>query len=195
MRAWPAPLFTNWMFLEPRVVMEVARGGLRGDIEMNGISKTAVAVIAGVVGLGSLPALAQPAAAQSSTEDTWPEAWFEIFKLAPGKQEEFIRWIARSDEVQKAGEQPPTQLFFHENGADWDVILFKPVRATKPTAAQEAAMAAKRRELNIPSGPAYFVGIRELIAEHSDSKAYGPLSAKQWLTRLDKWRADHPPKP
>ncbi len=137
-----------------------------------------------------------PAAAQDPSKpaqaEAWPEAWFEIFKLAPGKQEEFIRRIARADEVSAAGGQPPIQLFFHENGADFDVIVFKPVTGVKPTLEQETAMAKKSKELGMPSGPAYFVHIRELIAEHTDSKTYGPLSAARWLARLDKWRAENP---
>lgn len=134
-----------------------------------------------------------PAPTPADTE-AWPEAWFEIFRLAPGKQEEFIRRIAKADEVSAAGGQPPIQLFFHDTGAAFDVIVFKPVTGTKPTPAQEAAMEAKRKELGIETGPAYFVAIRELIAEHSDSKTYGPLSAARWLARLDKWRAENPPR-
>ncbi|MCA1200193.1 hypothetical protein K9B35_19670 [Sphingomonas sp. R647] len=135
-----------------------------------------------------------PAPAAEAEAEAWPEAWFEIFKLAPGKQEAFIRRIAQADEVAAAGGQPPIQLFFHENGADFDVIIFKAVTGRKPTAEQQAAMAKKSKELGMESGPAYFVGIRELIAEHTDSKTYGPLSAAKWLGRLDKWRAEHPPR-
>ncbi|WP_343518492.1 hypothetical protein [Sphingomonas sp.] len=140
------------------------------------------------------PAAAQEVPKPAPAAEAWPEAWFEIFKLAPGKQEEFIRRIAQADEVAAAGGQPPIQLFFHENGADFDVIIFKPVTGFKPTPAQQAAMDAKRKELGMESGPAYFVGIRELIAEHTDSKTYGPLSAAKWLARLDKWRAENPPR-
>jgi hypothetical protein len=122
----------------------------------------------------------------------WPEAYFEIFKLAPGKQEAFIRRIARSDEISRIGGQPPIQMFVHQDGADWDVLLYKPVRSTKPTAEQQAAMDSKRREWRMESGPAYFVGIRQNIAAHTDTKAYGPITAAQWLSRLDKWRADNP---
>ncbi|MHA4837840.1 hypothetical protein [Sphingopyxis sp. MSC1_008] len=142
---------------------------------------------------------ATPAAAQRSApapaaqaDAPWPEAWFEIFKLAPGKQEEFVRFIALGDEVSAAGGQPPTQLFFHENGAEFDVILFKPVSAAKPTAEQEAAMARRSAELGMPSGSAYFIKIRELIASHSDTGTIGPVSAAQWLARLDTWRAANP---
>lgn len=140
------------------------------------------------------PTVAQeaPPSAKAAEDALWPEAWFEIFKLAPGKQEQFIRRLALSDEVAAAGGFPPTQLFFHQNGADFDVILFKPVKGVDPTPEQEAAMARKRKELGLPSGPAYFVDIREMVAEHSDSKTYGPLSAAAWLARLDQWRAENP---
>ena len=146
-----------------------------------------LAIGAAGAGLAWAQAPAPPAA-----DAPWPEASFEIFKLAPGKQEAFIRRIARTDEVRKAGGLPPTQIFVHEDGSDWDVIVFKPHRTEKPTAAQEAAMAAKRKALGVESGPAYFVAIRELIASHSDSTAYGPISAAQWLAKLDAWRAEHP---
>lgn len=143
-----------------------------------------------IAATNAAPAVSAPAA-PASADAPWPEAYFEIFKLAPGKQEEFVRRIARADEISKAGGQPPIQLFFHQDGADWDVLLFKPVTDVKPTAAQQAAMDAKSKELHEPSGPAYFLAIRELIASHTDTKTYGPVSAAQWLARLDKWRAEN----
>lgn len=139
-------------------------------------------------------AVAANAPPRTMADAPWPEAWFEIFKLAPGKQEAFIRRVARDDEVAKAGGQPPIQMFVHEDGADWDVLLFKPVRERKPTPDQEAAMAAKRAELGVESGPAFFVAVRETIASHTDTEAYGPITAAQWLSRLDAWRAEHPAK-
>lgn len=144
--------------------------------------------------LTCVPAAAQTKPAAPAHPEEWPEAWFEIFKLAPGKQEAFIRRIDQTDQVRAAAGLPPTQLFFHSNGAEFDVILFKPVSASPPTPEQEAKMAAKSKELGIPSGPAYFVDIREFIASHTDSKTIGPVSAAQWLTRLDDWRASNPPR-
>jgi hypothetical protein len=139
----------------------------------------------------SAPGTPASALAAAQADAPFPEAWFEIFRLAAGKQEEFVRRIAQADEVSKAGGQPPIQLFFHSEGAEWDVLLFKPVTGDKPTAAQEAAMAAKSKELRLPSGPAYFLYIRELVASHTDTKAYGPVSAAQWLAKLDKWRVEN----
>lgn len=152
-----------------------------------------LAVLGVQSGAAAEPEKAAPKETSRPAADApWPEAYFEIFKLAPGKQEAFIRDIARGDLVSAAGGEPPMQIFFHEDGADWDVLLFKPARTEKPTAAQEAAMAAKAKELQIETGPAYYVRIREMIAAHTDTKAYGPVTAAAWLARLDKWRAEHP---
>ena len=127
----------------------------------------------------------------SAMADDEPTTWFEIFKLAPGKQEPFIRMIALEDEVLKAGGQPPIKLFIHSNGADWDVLLMKPSSDYDATPEQEAAMAARRKALGLPSGSAYFIAIREMIAAHTDTKTIGPVSAADWLAKLDASRAGH----
>jgi hypothetical protein len=144
-----------------------------------------------------LAALAKPVSAPPASNAVddgapWPETQFEIFKLAPGKQEEFIRDIARADEISAAGGQPPIQMFVHQDGADWDVLLYKPYRSSEPTPAQQASMDAKAKELQMETGPAYFVRIRKLIASHTDTKTYGPITAAKWIARLDAWRAAHP---
>jgi hypothetical protein len=137
-------------------------------------------------------AMAQAPTSAATAEAPWPEATIEIYKLAPGKQEAFLRRVARDDEVSKAGGLPPNQVFVHQDGAEWDVLLLKPHRTTTLMPAQEAAMAAKRKALGVESGPAFFVAIRELIASHTDTKTYGPITAGQWLGKLDGWRAEHP---
>ena len=103
-----------------------------------------------------------------------------------------MRRVARDDEVTKAGGLPPNQVYVHEDGADWDVLILKPHRTTPLTAAQQAAMAAKRKAVGVESGPAFFVALRELLAAHTDTTTYGPITAAQWLGRLEAWRAEHP---
>ena len=144
---------------------------------------------------GALLAAAVAANVPSTVEDDgkpWPEAQFEVFKMAPGRQEAFIRKLAQWDEVSAAGGQPPTQMFIHEDGEEWDVLLFKPFPKTAVTAAQQAAMDAKADALHLKTGPAFFLEIRQNMASHTETKALGPLSAAQWLARLDGWRAAHP---
>lgn len=112
---------------------------------------------------------------------------FEMFRLAPGKTEAFIRDMAVWDKVSIAGGQPATQLFLHTGGEGWDVLLYKPARP-KPTPAQEAAMAAKVKELGLPTGALYFVHVREMMADHMHFEGIGPITAEQWVAEIDKQR-------
>jgi len=127
-----------------------------------------------------------------SNGEPWPEAWFEVFRLAPGQHEAFIRLVAKYDEVSAAAGLPPVRLYFHENGEEWDVLILKIVGEHDVTPEMETVMAAKTRELGLPSGPAYFVESRKHFSTHTDTKAVGPISAAQWLAKLDGWREENP---
>lgn len=141
--------------------------------------------------LATLICCSMPAAAQSepdapAIEMTQPV--FEMFRLAPGKTEDFIRSMALWDQVSVAGGQPPTQLFLHAGGEGWDVLLYKPARP-KPTAAQQAAMSDKIRELGLPTGALYFVDVREQMADHVHFEGQGPMTAADWVAEIDAQRA------
>ncbi len=148
-----------------------------------------LAMTGAVAAQEAAPALPKPA---FSDDEPWPEAWFETFRLAPGQHEAFIRLVAQYDEVSAAAGLPPTRLYFHENGDDWDVLILKVVGENEITPEMEAIMAAKTKELGLPSGPAYFIESRKHFSTHVDTKATGPISAAQWLARLDAWRTENP---
>lgn len=137
--------------------------------------------------------LAAPVAAKEKAADpaavemTAPV--FEMFRLVPGKTEEFIRDMAKWDQVSIAGGQLPTQLFLHAGGEGWDVLLYKPARP-KPTPEQEAAMAAKAKQMGLPTGALYYVDVREKMADHVHFEGTGPLTAEQWVAQIDRERAD-----
>jgi hypothetical protein len=31
-----------------------------------------------------------------------------------------------------------------------------------------------------------------MIASHTDTRTYGPITAEKWIARLDAWRTAHP---
>lgn len=128
---------------------------------------------------------AEPAAEASATL-SFPA--FELFRLVPGQTEAFIRSVAIWDQVNAAGGQPKTQVYLHEDGEGWDVMLFKPPRA-KPTPAQEKAMAAKMEELGLHGGPLFFIELREKVADHAHLVMQGPMLAENWVAELDAQRA------
>lgn len=114
---------------------------------------------------------------------------FELFRLVPGKTEEFLRGVAIWDQVNAAGGQPKTRVYLHDGGEGWDVMLYKSPRP-KPTAAQEAAMAAKAKELGLLSGPLYFIQLRTKVADHAHLVMKGPVLAEDWVAELEKQRAE-----
>lgn len=126
--------------------------------------------------------------AQPAAEAAMSAPAFELFRLVPGKTEEFIRGVAIWDQVNAAGGQPKTQVYFHEDGEGWDVMLYKPPR-TSPTAAQIAAMDAKKKELGLVGGPMFFIQLREKVADHAHLVMSGPMLAEKWIADLEAQRA------
>jgi len=129
---------------------------------------------------------AKPPATESVVQS---DPAFELFRLVPGQTETFIRSVAIWDQVNAAGGQPKTQLYLHEDGEGWDVMLYKPPRPV-PTAEQNAAMAAKMKELGLVGGPLYFIQLREKVADHAHLVMKGPMLAENWVADLDTQRAE-----
>jgi hypothetical protein len=102
----------------------------------------------------------------------------EIYRIAPGQQQGFLELIARYDEANREAGLPPRQLFVHQDGGDWDFVLIQPAE-TPPE--KEQALAAASRRLGLPEGANGFFEIRRFIAEHSDTFALGPTTARDYL--------------
>ncbi|HUG99625.1 MAG TPA: hypothetical protein VMQ83_10670, partial [Gammaproteobacteria bacterium] len=54
----------------------------------------------------------------------------EIYRVAPGKHEEFLRQIAFFDQANAEAGLPPRQLFVHQGGAAWDFLILQPAHHT-----------------------------------------------------------------
>ena len=134
-------------------------------------------------------AMSAPAAAQQPAAAAPPQPQkmlVEIYRIAPGQHEAFMRFIALFDEANRRAGLPPRQLYVHRDGPGWDFLLIQPAEIPED---KEEALAAAYKELNTPSGANFFVSIRRFIAEHSDSFVTGPTTAADWLRSLDESRA------
>jgi hypothetical protein len=109
----------------------------------------------------------------------------EMYRIAPGQHEAFMRFIAVFDEANRRAGLPPRQLYVHRDGPGWDFMLIQPADIPED---KEAALDAAYKALNTPSGANFFVSIRRFIAEHSDSFVTGPTTAADWLKGLDESR-------
>lgn len=127
---------------------------------------------------------AAPAAAQQALPEP-KKMLVEIYRIAPGQHENFMRLIALFDEANRRAGLPPRQLYVHQDGASWDFMLIQPADTPDD---KEQALADAYKALETPSGPNFFVTIRRYIAEHTDSFVSGPTSAADWLANLDASR-------
>jgi hypothetical protein len=119
---------------------------------------------------------ATPALAQTATKP--PMMDIEIYRIAPGQHEAFLKEIARYDEANRMAGVAPRQLFVHSDGADWDFILIQP-ESYPPS--QQAALDKAWKQLGLPSGADFFLNFRRFIADHTDTAAIGPTTATDYL--------------
>lgn len=106
----------------------------------------------------------------------------EVYRVAPGQHEAFLRVIARLDEANRRAGVPARQLFVHSDGASWDFLLIQD--AEFPEGKGELVGKAYK-EMGIPTGPRFFTEFRKLLIEHTDTFAKGPTTAGAFLADLD----------
>ena len=107
----------------------------------------------------------------------------EIYRIAPGQHEAFLKFIALCDQVNIAAGVAPRQLYVHQDGASWDFLLIQPEDYTP---AQDAALTTAGQRLGLPTGANFFFEIRKYIAEHTDTAALGPTTAADYLARTGR---------
>jgi hypothetical protein len=128
-------------------------------------------------------AAAAQAPAQPVTAPAVTESQVELYRIAPGMQEEFLKFVALCDAANKEAGMAPRQLYVHQDGADWDFLLIQPLHTTD---AQDKAWSAAATRLGIPHGGNFFLAIRKYIAVHTDTATTGPTTAADWLAKLHK---------
>ena len=82
------------------------------------------------------------------------EMVIEIYRVAPGKHEEFLRQIALYDRANAEAGLPPRQLFVHQGGAEWDFVILQPAHHTDE---ESDKLDAAFKKLGIPQGAKFFV--------------------------------------
>lgn len=126
-------------------------------------------------------AASSPACAQEEGEPAATEV--EIYRIAPGQHEAFLKEIARYDEANRLAGVAPRQLLVHSDGASWDFIIIQPSRYPPN---RQAALDRAWKQLGLPSGADFFLNFRRFIADHSDTVAIGPTTAADYLATRTK---------
>ena len=105
-----------------------------------------------------------------------------IYRIAPGRQLDFLKWLAAQDEVAKEAGIATVQLYAHLDGDSWDYIGIGPV--TTPEQDKKADEVAAKRGLK--AGFAASLEFRQFVASHSDTYAAGPMTAAELVSQAAK---------
>ncbi|HOG29457.1 MAG TPA: YncE family protein [Vicinamibacterales bacterium] len=109
----------------------------------------------------------------------------EIYRVAPGQHEAFLRAIAQCDEANRRAGVPPRQLYVHSDGASWDFLLIQDAEYPE---GKGALVDKAFEDLRLPTGARFFIDFRRFILEHTDTFASGPTTASAYLATLHATR-------
>jgi hypothetical protein len=128
-----------------------------------------------LVAAGAL-ALAAP---RWASEDKKEEgrARITIYRVAPGKHLDFLKWMAAQDEVAKEAGVPTVKLYAHIDGDSWDYLGLAPVTTPEQDKRLDEIALKKGLKTGVPGS----IEFRQLLASHTDTFAAGPTSAAELL--------------
>ncbi len=109
-----------------------------------------------------------------------------IYRIAPGQQLAFLKWMAAQDDVAKDAGVATVQMYAHLDGDSWDYLGIGPV--TTPEQEKKLDEIAAKKGLKI--GFAAALEFRQFVAWHTDTYAVGPTSAAELVAQAGK-----PPAP
>ncbi len=105
-----------------------------------------------------------------------------IYRIAPGRQLDFLKWMATQDEVAKEAGFAAVQLYTHINGDDWDFIGIAPVTTPEQDRIADEIAARKGLKTGLPAS----IEFRDLVTSHTDTFAAGPMTAAELVAQAAK---------
>ena len=115
-------------------------------------------------------------------QDHGHQAIVSIYRIAPGKQLDFMKWMAAREAVDREAGVQPTQWYAHLDGDSWDYVAIAP----NPDQATSDKIDAASRKHGLKVGMASGLELRTLMASHTDTISAGPYSASELTTRLSQ---------
>jgi hypothetical protein len=132
--------------------------------------------IRGIVPAAMTFAIAMVAVAPRITAATEPgKLIVGIYRIAPGKHVEFLKWQATRDAVDKAAGVPQAQWYAHTDGDAWDYLSVGPVLSDAQQKKVDEASVAK----GLAIGAKASIEFRQFIASHTDTYVVGPMTATE----------------
>jgi hypothetical protein len=114
---------------------------------------------------------APTARAQAAKEP--PRGLVTIYRVATGKQLDFLKWLAEQESIAKEAGVPASQLYAHTDGDSWDYMNIGPALTDEQQAKLDEASKKRGRKVGFSAG----LEFRALVASHTDTFVVGPVSA------------------
>ena len=129
-----------------------------------------------VIAVGVLLISASLALPQGSrAADAQGKALVALYRVAPGKHLDFLKWMAAREAVDKELGMPATQWYMHTNGDSWDFVAIAPAL----TEAQQAKVDALATKKGLKTGLQASLEFRQFVSTHTDTFVNGPTTATQ----------------
>jgi hypothetical protein len=143
-----------------------------------------IAAVAGMFGfVGELAP--SECLAQAATKDAAanpPTMIVSIYRIAPGKQLEFLKYMTQLDAVAKEAGLSGQQFYAHLDGDSWDYVTIR--RAT--TAAEDSRLDSISRKHGLATGFAAGLRIRQFVTSHTDTYSSGPTTAADLVAAAER---------
>ena len=105
-----------------------------------------------------------------------------IYRIAPGKHLDFLKWMAAQDEVAREAGVATVQLYAHLDGDAWDYLGIGPVTTPEQDKKTDEIAARKGLKTGFPAS----LEFRQFVASHSDTYAAGPMTAAELVAQAEK---------
>ena len=105
-----------------------------------------------------------------------------LYRIAPGKHADFLKWQAARDAVDKDAGVTQTQWYAHTNGDAWDYVGIAPVL----TEAQQKKVDDASHAKGLTIGFKASLEFRQFVNYHTDTYAAGPMTATELSAMASK---------
>lgn len=109
-------------------------------------------------------------------------ALISLYRVAPGKHLEFLKWMAQRETIATEAGVGATQWYAHESGDSWDYIAIGPV----VTEQQDQKIEALEKQRGMTSGFAASLEFRQFASSHTDTYVRGPMSVAEMVNMAGK---------
>ena len=96
-----------------------------------------------------------------------------IYEVAPGRDLDFLKWLAAREEVAREAGVPAAELYAHTDGDRWDYVILWPITSTEQDRKMDEIAAGKGLKTGFPAA----LEFRALLQSHTDTFVNGPTTA------------------